>query len=181
MLKFAAVLSTLAVLAFAAGCASGVVGFALEVVLRKLVAPERLKNLQAASTLLGVGSYFVMGYGAKWVGASTDATRDAIRALGRAAVFLPTGSRLGMFGASQAGAGALYGALFVAGLAATFLFGSAALFAMVHPGVSALPVFFLGLTATVAFTRTRALATPMLVHAAYNAAVLAMNVYAPLR
>lgn len=55
---------------------------------------------------------------------------------------------------------------------------TSALFALVHPGQSAVPVFCLAIAASVAYARTRALLTPILVHAAYNAAVLAMNAYA---
>jgi membrane protease YdiL (CAAX protease family) len=49
---------------------------------------------------------------------------------------------------------------------------SAAIFAVVHPPVSAIPVFIMGLCAALAYERTRMLAAPMAVHAIYNAAVL---------
>ena len=47
-----------------------------------------------------------------------------------------------------------------------------ALFAIVHPPISALPVFMLGLLAALVYERTRMLLAPMLVHAIYNAAVM---------
>jgi membrane protease YdiL (CAAX protease family) len=49
---------------------------------------------------------------------------------------------------------------------------SAALFAIVHPPVSMLPVFGLGLCTAFAYERSKGLLAPMLVHAVYNAAVL---------
>lgn len=49
---------------------------------------------------------------------------------------------------------------------------SAALFAIVHPPVSMVPVFALGLCTAYVYDRTRALLAPVLVHAVYNAAVL---------
>jgi len=49
---------------------------------------------------------------------------------------------------------------------------SAALFAIVHPPVSMIPVFALGLCTAYAYERTRALLAPVLVHALYNAVVL---------
>jgi ABC-2 type transport system permease protein len=49
---------------------------------------------------------------------------------------------------------------------------SAAIFAIVHPPASVVPVFVLGLCAAFAYERTRMLAAPMIVHAVYNAAVL---------
>jgi ABC-2 type transport system permease protein len=49
---------------------------------------------------------------------------------------------------------------------------SAAIFAVVHPPVSAIPVFVMGLCAALAYERTGVLAAPMGVHAIYNAAVL---------
>jgi ABC-2 type transport system permease protein len=52
------------------------------------------------------------------------------------------------------------------------LFASAAVFAIVHPPVSMLPVFALGLCTALAFERTKVLLAPMIAHAIYNAAVL---------
>lgn len=49
---------------------------------------------------------------------------------------------------------------------------SAALFAIVHPPVSMVPVFVLGLCTAFACERGKGLLAPMLVHAVYNAAVL---------
>lgn len=50
---------------------------------------------------------------------------------------------------------------------------SAALFAIVHPPLSMLPVLVLGLCTGWAYERSGTLAAPMLVHAGYNAAILA--------
>ncbi len=55
--------------------------------------------------------------------------------------------------------------------------GSAALFAIVHPPVSALPVFVLGLATALAFERTRLLLAPMVAHAVYNAVVLSLQAH----
>ncbi len=52
---------------------------------------------------------------------------------------------------------------------------SAALFALVHPSLSVLPVFMLGLCTAYVYDKTRALLAPVLVHAGYNAAVLAQQ------
>ncbi|RTL42284.1 MAG: CPBP family intramembrane metalloprotease [Burkholderiales bacterium] len=49
---------------------------------------------------------------------------------------------------------------------------SAAVFAIVHPPISVIPVFFLGLCTALAFERGRSLLAPMVVHAIYNAAVV---------
>lgn len=50
---------------------------------------------------------------------------------------------------------------------------SAALFAIVHPAVSIVPVFALGMCAAFAYDRSKGLLAPMVVHAIYNGAVLA--------
>jgi ABC-2 type transport system permease protein len=50
---------------------------------------------------------------------------------------------------------------------------SAAVFAIVHPPVSMIPVFGLGLCAAFAFDRSKLLLAPMIAHGIYNAAVLA--------
>ncbi len=50
---------------------------------------------------------------------------------------------------------------------------SAAIFAVVHPPLSMLPVFVLGCCAAWTYERSKTLLAPMLVHAVYNAAVLA--------
>jgi len=49
---------------------------------------------------------------------------------------------------------------------------SAAIFAVVHPPVSMLPVFVLGLCTAGAYERSKTLLAPMLVHAIYNAVIL---------
>jgi membrane protease YdiL (CAAX protease family) len=49
---------------------------------------------------------------------------------------------------------------------------SAGLFAIVHPPVSIVPVFLLGMCTAFAYERGKGLLAPMLVHAVYNAAVL---------
>jgi hypothetical protein len=58
---------------------------------------------------------------------------------------------------------------------------SAAIFAIVHPPPSVIPVFLMGLAAAFAYEQTRMLAAPMTVHALYNAAVLGfqLNVMQP--
>jgi hypothetical protein len=53
---------------------------------------------------------------------------------------------------------------------------SAAVFAIVHPPASMIPVFVLGLCAAFAFERTKMLLTPMIAHGIYNAAVLAYQI-----
>jgi membrane protease YdiL (CAAX protease family) len=53
---------------------------------------------------------------------------------------------------------------------------SAGLFAIVHPPVSIVPVFVLGLCTAFAYERGKGLLAPMLVHAVYNAAVLGFQV-----
>ncbi|WP_395405864.1 CPBP family intramembrane glutamic endopeptidase [Pseudoduganella sp. UC29_106] len=52
---------------------------------------------------------------------------------------------------------------------------SAAIFAVVHPPTSMLPVFILGLCTAWAYERTKSLLSPMLTHALYNAAMLALQ------
>jgi membrane protease YdiL (CAAX protease family) len=56
---------------------------------------------------------------------------------------------------------------------------SAAVFAIVHPPVSIIPVFFLGLFAAVAYERGKSLAAPMLTHALYNAVVIGYQFLMP--
>ncbi len=53
------------------------------------------------------------------------------------------------------------------------ILASAAVFAIVHPPSSMIPVFGLGVCAALAFDRTKMLLAPMIAHAIYNAAVLA--------
>jgi len=52
---------------------------------------------------------------------------------------------------------------------------SAGLFAIVHPPISAAPVFVLGILPAVSFERTRCLLAPMLAHMIYNAAMQALQ------
>ena len=52
---------------------------------------------------------------------------------------------------------------------------SAAIFAIVHAPASVVPVFGLGLAAALVYERTRMLAGPMIVHATYNAVVVAFQ------
>jgi membrane protease YdiL (CAAX protease family) len=54
----------------------------------------------------------------------------------------------------------------------TATLASAAIFAIVHPPLSVIPVFVMGVVAALIYERTRMLAAPMLVHAIYNAAVV---------
>jgi ABC-2 type transport system permease protein len=55
------------------------------------------------------------------------------------------------------------------------IFASAALFALVHPPVSVIPVFGLGVATALVFERTRFLLAPIMAHAMYNACVIALN------
>jgi hypothetical protein len=52
---------------------------------------------------------------------------------------------------------------------------SAAVFAIVHPPASMIPVFGLGLGAALAFDRAKMLLAPMIAHGIYNAAMLAIQ------
>jgi len=54
---------------------------------------------------------------------------------------------------------------------------SAALFAIVHPAVSIIPVFVLGACAALAYERSRSLLAPMIVHAVYNACVIGAQTF----
>ena len=55
------------------------------------------------------------------------------------------------------------------------LTGSAALFALVHPPVSVVPVFFLGLAAALAIVKSKSIVSPIAAHVVYNAAMVGMN------
>jgi ABC-2 type transport system permease protein len=55
------------------------------------------------------------------------------------------------------------------------IFASALLFAIVHPGLSFPPVFLLGLATAWLYTRSQRLWPGMVLHAVYNAAILAMH------
>jgi membrane protease YdiL (CAAX protease family) len=52
---------------------------------------------------------------------------------------------------------------------------SAAIFALVHPAISVAPVFVMGFCAALVYERTRMLAAPIVLHAVYNAAVIAFQ------
>ncbi len=55
------------------------------------------------------------------------------------------------------------------------ILASAAVFAIVHPPASMIPVFGLGLCAALAYDRTKMLLAPMIAHGIYNAAILALQ------
>jgi hypothetical protein len=55
------------------------------------------------------------------------------------------------------------------------ILASAAVFAIVHPPASMIPVFGLGVCAAVAFDRSKMLLAPMVAHAIYNALMLALQ------
>ncbi len=57
----------------------------------------------------------------------------------------------------------------------TAALASAAIFAIVHPPASVVPVFVLGVCTALVYARTRMLAASMIVHALYNAVVLAFQ------
>jgi len=54
---------------------------------------------------------------------------------------------------------------------------SAALFAVVHPAFSIIPVFFLGACAALVYERSRSLLAPMIVHGVYNACVIGAQTF----
>ena len=54
---------------------------------------------------------------------------------------------------------------------------SAALFAIVHPAFSIIPVFVLGACAALVYERSRSLLAPMIVHAVYNACVIGAQTF----
>jgi len=55
------------------------------------------------------------------------------------------------------------------------IFGSAALFAPVHPPISVIPVFGLGIAAAISFRKSGFLLAPVLTHAVYNTIVIFLN------
>ncbi len=55
------------------------------------------------------------------------------------------------------------------------VFASAAIFAIVHPPISALPVFCLGIGAALSFEKCGLLLAPITAHMVYNAVILAFN------
>ena len=56
------------------------------------------------------------------------------------------------------------------------ILGSAAIFALIHPASSFVPVLVLGIATAAVFNRTRSIYCPMLVHMAYNTAVVFIRV-----
>jgi len=56
------------------------------------------------------------------------------------------------------------------------IFGSAVVFAIVHPPAAMIPVFGLGICAAFAYQRARGLLAPMVAHAVYNAMILGWQV-----
>jgi membrane protease YdiL (CAAX protease family) len=73
--------------------------------------------------------------------------------------------------------GLIYGGLRRSMPAAQAMVMSAAIFAVVHPPVSMLPVFVLGLCTAWTFERGKTLLAPMLVHAVYNAVIIAAQLW----
>ncbi|HEY3320653.1 MAG TPA: type II CAAX endopeptidase family protein [Planctomycetota bacterium] len=61
---------------------------------------------------------------------------------------------------------------------AVAILASAAIFAIVHPPISALPVFVLGAMAAVAFEKSRLIIAPILAHMVYNAVVVGLPLFA---
>jgi len=55
------------------------------------------------------------------------------------------------------------------------ILGSAAIFALVHPPLSVVPVFGLGIAAAISFQRSGFLLAPILTHAVYNTIVIVLN------
>jgi len=72
--------------------------------------------------------------------------------------------------------GLIYGGLRRSLGLAWSVIGSAAIFALVHPAASVIPVFNLGVAAALVYERTGFLFGPMVAHAAYNAAVVTYGV-----
>jgi len=71
--------------------------------------------------------------------------------------------------------GLIFGGLRRSMPAAQAIVISAAVFAAVHPALSLLPVFVVGLCTAWVYERSKTLLAPMLVHAAYNAAMVAIQ------
>lgn len=71
--------------------------------------------------------------------------------------------------------GLIFGGLRRSAQLAPAMLMSAALFAIIHPPVSMLPVFVLGLCTAYVYDKTRSLLAPVLAHAIYNAAVLSQQ------
>jgi membrane protease YdiL (CAAX protease family) len=71
--------------------------------------------------------------------------------------------------------GLIYGGLRRSMKAPQAMLMSAAIFAVVHPPLSMLPVFMLGLCTAWTYERSKTLLAPMLVHAVYNAMILSQQ------
>ncbi|MEO8061802.1 MAG: type II CAAX endopeptidase family protein [Pseudomonadota bacterium] len=76
----------------------------------------------------------------------------------------------------------IFRGLIFGGLRRSFGFWPAALagagiFAIIHPPISVLPVFVLGLATAYSYERTRGLLAPMLAHAVYNLSVIAAQAF----
>lgn len=72
--------------------------------------------------------------------------------------------------------GLIYGGLRRSMNAVPAMLASAAIFAVIHPPLSMLPVFVLGMCTAWTYERSKTLLAPMLVHAVYNAVVLSRQV-----
>ncbi|MFS2135943.1 CPBP family intramembrane glutamic endopeptidase [Duganella sp. Dugasp56] len=73
--------------------------------------------------------------------------------------------------------GLIYGGLRRSISAPRAMLMSAAVFAVVHPPLSMLPVFALGLCTAWTYERSKSLLAPMLVHASYNAVILGSQLW----
>lgn len=73
--------------------------------------------------------------------------------------------------------GLIYGGLRRSISAPRAMLMSAAVFAVVHPPLSMLPVFVLGLCTAWTYERSKSLLAPMLVHASYNAVILGSQLW----
>jgi membrane protease YdiL (CAAX protease family) len=73
--------------------------------------------------------------------------------------------------------GLIYGGLRRSMKAPQAMLMSAAIFAVVHPPLSMLPVLVLGLCAAWTYERSKTLLAPMLVHATYNAVILGFQLW----
>lgn len=71
--------------------------------------------------------------------------------------------------------GLIYGGLRRSMSAVPAMLASAAIFAVIHPPLSMLPVFVLGVCTAWAYERGKTLLAPMLVHAVYNAVMLSQS------
>jgi membrane protease YdiL (CAAX protease family) len=71
--------------------------------------------------------------------------------------------------------GLIFGGLRRTWSAAPAIVASAAVFAIVHPPTSMIPVFGLGLCTAAAYNRTKMLLSPMVAHAIYNGVVLSQQ------